>query len=69
MADAYFVKGSILFGKGHLEHGTYVAPPGAAEALSKYLELAPTGQHVRTVQEMIKQLNQKIEITTRPAKN
>jgi tetratricopeptide (TPR) repeat protein len=69
MADAYFVKGSILFGKGHLEHGTYVAPPGAAEALSKYLELAPTGQHVRTVQEMIKQLNQKIVITTRPAKN
>jgi tetratricopeptide (TPR) repeat protein len=67
MADAYYVKGSILFGRGHLEHGTYVVPPGAVEALNKYLDLAPAGQHVRTVQEMLKQLNQKIETSSKPA--
>jgi len=67
MADAYYVKGSILFGRGHLEHGTYVVPTGAVEALNKYLDLAPAGQHVRTVQEMLKQLNQKIETSSKPA--
>jgi tetratricopeptide (TPR) repeat protein len=67
MADAYYVKGSILFGKGHLEHGIYVVPPGAVEALNKYLDLAPAGEHVRTVQEMLKQLTQKIETSSKPA--
>lgn len=56
MADAYFIKGSILFGKGHLEHGRYVAPAGSLESLNKYLEFAPLGEHARTVNEMIKQL-------------
>ncbi|HSM87706.1 MAG TPA: tetratricopeptide repeat protein, partial [Candidatus Limnocylindrales bacterium] len=41
MADAYYIKGSILFGKGHVEHGKYVVPPGTIESLKKYLENAP----------------------------
>lgn len=56
MAEAYFIKGAILFGKGRQEHGRYVAPPGAIESLNKYLEYAPMGEHVRTVNEMVKQL-------------
>ena len=59
MADAYYIKGAILFGKGHLEHGKYVAPPGTLESLNKYLEYAPLGEHVRTVNEMVKQLGAK----------
>jgi hypothetical protein len=28
MADAYYIKGSILFGQGKEERGKYVVPPG-----------------------------------------
>jgi tetratricopeptide (TPR) repeat protein len=69
MADAYYIKGAILFGKGRLEHGKYVAPPGTLESLNKYLEYAPLGEHVRTVNEMVKQLGEKIETSRQPAKN
>ena len=56
MADAYYIKGSILFGQGQLEHGKYAVPPGTTEALNKYLEYAPYGDHARTVHDMINQL-------------
>ena len=56
LADAYYIKGSILFGQGQLEHGKYVVPPGTTEALNKYLEYAPYGDHARTVHDMINQL-------------
>ncbi|HEY2169383.1 MAG TPA: tetratricopeptide repeat protein [Candidatus Angelobacter sp.] len=56
MADAYFIKGSILFGQGHLEHGKYAVPPETTEALNKYLEYAPYGDHAKTVRDMINQL-------------
>ena len=56
LADAYYIKGSILFGQGQLEHGKYAVPPGTAEALNKYLEYAPDGDHARTVHDMIDQL-------------
>jgi len=56
LADAYYIKGSILFGQGQLEHGKYAVPPGTTEALNKYLEYAPNGEHVRTVHDMIDQL-------------
>ena len=56
LADAYYIKGSILFGQGQLEHGKYAVPPGTTEALNKYLEYAPDGDHARTVHDMIDQL-------------
>lgn len=56
MADAYFIKGSILFGQGQMEHGKYAVPPGTTEALNKYLEYAPYGDHANAVHDMINQL-------------
>ena len=61
MAEAYYIKGAILFGQGHLEHGKYVTPPGTLKALNKYLEYAPLGEYVKTVNEMVKQLGQPTE--------
>jgi tetratricopeptide (TPR) repeat protein len=55
MADAYFIKGSILFGQGREEGGKYVVPPGTIESLNSYLKYAPMGDHARVVQDMIKQ--------------
>jgi tetratricopeptide (TPR) repeat protein len=57
LADAYYIKGSILFGQGQLEHGKYAVPPGTTEALNKYLEYAPYGDHALAVRDMINQLN------------
>jgi tetratricopeptide (TPR) repeat protein len=68
LADAYFIKGSILFGQGRLEHGKYAVPPGTTEALNKYLELAPNGEHARTVRDMINQLNKEMPAPYKPAK-
>lgn len=68
MADAYFIKGSILFGQGQLEHGKYAVPPGTTEALNKYLEYAPYGDHARTVRDMINQLNKELPAPYKPAK-
>jgi tetratricopeptide (TPR) repeat protein len=68
MADAYFIKGSILFGQGQLEHGKYAVPQGTTEALNKYLEYAPYGDHAHTVREMINQLNKEMPAPYKPAK-
>jgi tetratricopeptide (TPR) repeat protein len=53
-ADAYFIKGSALYGNGGLDkQNHYVVPPGTLEALNKYLELAPKGSHAADVQAML----------------
>jgi tetratricopeptide (TPR) repeat protein len=53
-ADAYFIKGSALYGDGGLDkQNHYVVPPGTLEALKKYLELAPKGSHAADVQAML----------------
>lgn len=53
-ADAYFIKGSLLVGNSTTDAaGKTVAPPGAVEALQKYLELAPNGAHVDDVKQML----------------
>ena len=53
-ADAYFVKGSALFGNGKVgSDGKYEVPPGTVEALDKYLELAPNGGHAQDVHAML----------------
>ncbi|HKF23067.1 MAG TPA: tetratricopeptide repeat protein [Candidatus Angelobacter sp.] len=61
-AEAYFIKGSLLMGAGKLDaQGKYVPPAGTAEALNKYLELAPNGQHVGDVKQMLEAIGAKIE--------
>jgi tetratricopeptide (TPR) repeat protein len=53
-ADAYFVKGSSLYGEGAVgQSNKYVVPPGTVEALKQYLALAPDGPHVQDVKAML----------------
>jgi tetratricopeptide (TPR) repeat protein len=53
-ADAYFLKGSLLFGNGAVKpSGKYSVPEGTADALEKYLALAPTGGHAEEVKQML----------------
>jgi tetratricopeptide (TPR) repeat protein len=53
-ADAWFIKGSIMFGDSTTgPNGKIVPPKGAVEALRKYVALAPNGSHVKDVQEML----------------
>lgn len=53
-ADAYFIKGSALFGNGKIDaNGKYALPAGTVEALKKYLELAPDGSHAGDVRAML----------------
>jgi tetratricopeptide (TPR) repeat protein len=68
LADAYFIKGSILFGQGQLERGKYAVPPGTTEALNKYLEYAPYGDHATTVKDMINQLGKDMRTVYQPGK-
>jgi tetratricopeptide (TPR) repeat protein len=61
-ADAYFIKGSLLLGQGSQgKDGKYNVPEGTAEALNKYLELAPDGPHSKDVKEMLTMIGAKIE--------
>jgi tetratricopeptide (TPR) repeat protein len=53
-ADAYFIKGSMLFSNGTVDaQGKFLLPPGTIEALEKYLQLAPSGAHVADVKAML----------------
>jgi len=53
-ADAYFIKGSALYGSGTIgSGGKFVVPPGTVEALNRYLELAPDGGHAADVHAML----------------
>jgi tetratricopeptide (TPR) repeat protein len=53
-ADAYFIKGSSLYGEGALNKSNkFVVPPGAVEALKQYLVLAPGGPHAQDVKAML----------------
>jgi len=53
-ADAYFVKGSSLYGEGAVDKSNkYVVPPGTVAALKQYLALAPDGPHVQDVKAML----------------
>jgi tetratricopeptide (TPR) repeat protein len=68
ISDAYYIKAAILFGQGQLQHGRYTVPPGTTEALNKYLQYAPFGEHANTFRQMINQLSTVIETPYQPAK-
>ena len=55
-ADAYFIKGSMLFAEATSANGKYVVPPGTVETLNKYLELAPNGPHAGDTKAMLDSL-------------
>ena len=56
MADAYYVKALALFGQSKPEDNRLVVPAGTAEALKKYLELDPAGNHAQNAREMLKKI-------------
>ncbi|HZU33096.1 MAG TPA: tetratricopeptide repeat protein [Candidatus Angelobacter sp.] len=61
-ADAYYIKGSLLMGKSTQDKsGKLQAPEGTAEALNKYLELAPDGAHANDVKQMLTYIGAKID--------
>lgn len=63
-ADAYFIKGSLLIaGSTTDKEGKVTAPPGAADALNKYLELQPDGPHANDVKQMLAYIGSKVETT------
>jgi tetratricopeptide (TPR) repeat protein len=54
LADAYFIKGSILVSKATMDaKGKQSFPPGTAEALQKYIDLAPNGEHAQDARDML----------------
>lgn len=62
MADAYYIKGSVLFSLGRLEYGKYVAPPQTRETLNKYLEMDASGPHAKAVRGMLDRLGPRIDV-------
>lgn len=59
-ADAYFIKGSAMFGRGKLDaRNKYVVPDGTAVMLKKYLELSPGGAHANDVKAMLEAIGVK----------
>jgi tetratricopeptide (TPR) repeat protein len=61
MADAYYIKAYLLFAQGREVEGAYTVPEGTTEALNKYLQYAPNGQHVNSVHQMINRLGARAE--------
>jgi len=60
-ADAYFIKGSLLIAGSKVDSaGKVVAPLGTAEALRKYLQLAPNGAHAKDVKDMLTYIGEEI---------
>lgn len=68
-ADAYFFRGSLLVAKSKPDkHGKVQALPGTVQALNRYLELAPDGEHADDVKKMLAYLGAQVG-TTYKAKN
>ena len=68
-ADAYFIKGSLMMGDSKQDKdGKLQAPAGTAEALNKYLELAPDGAHANDVKQMLNYIGAKIETSYKEKK-
>ena len=61
-AEAYFIKGWLLNAERETDSsGNDIVPTGTAEALNKYLELAPNGPYVSDAKQMLKSLGSKAE--------
>lgn len=62
LADPYYIKGVLLFGQGRQENGRYAVPPETREALSRYLALAPAGDHAMYVREMLGRIDGAVSV-------
>ena len=60
-ADAYYQKGVNLLGKATLQGNKTIAPPGTAEALQKYLELAPNGPNAQSAKDLLASIGSTVE--------
>lgn len=62
-AEPYYQKGVALLAKATVDpkSGAVKAPPEAAEAFNKYLELAPTGPNAQNAKDMLTSMGAKIE--------
>ncbi len=61
-ADAYYQKGVNMLGKATLDkNGAMVAPPGTAEMLNKYLELAPDGPYAQPAKDLLASIGAKVQ--------
>jgi tetratricopeptide (TPR) repeat protein len=68
-ADAYFIKGSLLVAGSKPDvNGKVTAPSGTAEALNKYLELAPQGAHANEVKQMLERIRPRAEASGKSGK-
>lgn len=66
-ADAYFIKGSVLYADATLGPGNKIVVSDAAlKALRKYLALAPNGGHAADVKEMLEMAGQTVATTGKP---
>jgi TonB family protein len=67
--EAYFIKASVLIAGSTTDQvGIVKAPPGTAEALKKYLELAPDGAHTPEVKQMLAFIGSRIEAASKKRK-
>lgn len=63
-AESYYIKGSLMMGNSTMDKaGKLQAPEGTAEALNKYLQLAPTGAHANDVKQMLAAIGAKVQTT------
>ncbi len=63
-ADAYYQKGINLLGKATLgKDGKMVPVPGTAEALNKYLQLAPGGKNAQAAKDLLASIGAPVETT------
>ncbi len=62
-ADAFYQKGVNLLGKATLQGNKTIAPPGTAEALQKYLELAPDGPNAQSAKDLLASIGSTVETT------
>lgn len=60
-AEAYYQKGVNLLSKATLKDGKMIAPPGAAEAFNKYLQLKPTGEYADPAKQMLASIGASVE--------
>jgi len=63
-ADAYYQKGILLLSRATLGKDNKMIPaPGTAEALQKYLELAPEGAYAQSAKDLLASLGASVEST------
>jgi tetratricopeptide (TPR) repeat protein len=60
-AEAYYQKGVNLLGKATLKGDKTIAPPGTAEALQKYLEIAPDGPNAQSAKDLLTSIGSTVE--------